>query len=177
MVQPEQEATPEPLIPTFAELESPIDVLYAEETSYTEPEPDVNGTRASISPEPEAESQLVAETERTVATEPVAPDMPTAPELPTPPVAPIFRPLPPMGPIIPPPPPGPVAPLPRIEFELPDTPPAFLLARPPMAPVLRPTLPVGLFDGPGPQVRACPSCDLPVSAKARFCRRCGSAQS
>ncbi|MGI8928753.1 MAG: double zinc ribbon domain-containing protein [Candidatus Limnocylindrales bacterium] len=26
-------------------------------------------------------------------------------------------------------------------------------------------------------VRPCPHCELPVSAKARFCRRCGSAPS
>jgi len=109
--------------------------------------------------------------------EPVV-EQPYPPVVPLPPLAPVqpvFRPLEPMGPIVPPPPPVPQMPVPRMEFDLPEAPPAYVIAPQP-APAARPNLPVGLFDTPGPGIRPCAHCDLPVSAKARFCRRCGSAQ-
>ena len=187
-VEPKPVAVEPDPIPMFAELEPPVDVVYAEEASFTEPEPDVHwdwSLEFAPEAESEAESQPVpaAKPEAVFVVEAAAPEasevpqMPAVPEPPTVPMAPIFRPLTPMGPLMPPPPPPVASPVPRIEFELPDAPPAFVIARPPLTPALRPTLPVGLFDGPGPTVRPCPHCDLPVSAKARFCRRCGSAQS
>ncbi|HUR15732.1 MAG TPA: hypothetical protein VMZ33_00475 [Candidatus Limnocylindrales bacterium] len=104
-------------------------------------------------------------------------DVPETPALieEVPPAPPVFIPLPPLGPIITPPRPAPSS-LPSIAFDMPDTPPAFLLALPSASAPARPALPAGLFDGQRPNVRPCPNCDLPVSAAARFCRRCGSAQ-
>lgn len=180
-------AEPDP-IPMFAELEPPVDVVYADQESFTELEPDVHWDWSlELAPEVEAEAErepaLAVEPGPGLAIEPAPPeatalpDDPIVQEAPTVPLAPVFRPLAPMGPLMPPPPPPAAAHAPRIEFELPDVPPAFVIARPPLNPALRPTLPVGLFDGPGPTVRPCPQCDLPVSARARYCRRCGSAQS
>ena len=162
-----------------AHPERPVEVVYAEDASYTQPEPDVHWNW-SLDPSPEPEAAL-PEPQPTLPEAPVLtelqtiPEAPVLPDVPPQPAMPIFRPLEPIGPILPPPPP-PAASPPRMEFELPDAPVAFLLAQRPLTPQVRPTLPVDLFDGPGPQVRACVSCELPVSAKARFCRRCGSAQ-
>jgi hypothetical protein len=62
-----------------------------------------------------------------------------------------------------PPPPIPVAPPPPMPPPLPAA-----------APVRQgPSLPVNRPTGP---TRACPNCSLPLSTKARFCRRCGAPQ-
>jgi hypothetical protein len=147
-------ATPEPMVETMPMAAEAMPVA-------PEPEP------VAAAPEPvAAEAEPVAQAPEIFYTPDVAP-VPVWP-------APVFRPLEPMGPIVPPPPPA--LQVPRMEFDLPDPPPAFLLARQPMAPAALPVLPAGLFDGPSPAIRPCATCDLPVSAKARFCRRCGSPQ-
>ena len=60
-------------------------------------------------------------------------------------------------------------------------PPPTLYASPPPAPMM-PTPPLPPPQAPtssgrkSPGTRACPNCQLPLSARARFCRRCGSPQ-
>jgi hypothetical protein len=197
------EAAPE-LPPTFAQLEPPNEAAFAD-MAFAEPEPDVHWdwsmdeapepTYEEPAPQPAVELPVAAElqvsVELPVAAEQVsagveiqvaADEVPSPteaipPQQPVIPAPPIFRPLEPMGPILPPPPPpAPFMPLPRLEFDLPAAPPAFVIARPDPNLAPRPILPAGLFEGPGPTVRPCPNCELPVSARARFCRRCGSAQ-
>jgi hypothetical protein len=172
-------------VPSLAMGERPLELVAAEVEEFEEPEPDVvweweelpvdepvaaaveEHAVVSLAAE-EAVDVPVAEPVAEPAAEPVAAE--AEPVMPPP----VFRPLPPLGPIVPPPPPAPSMPVPRMEFELPDAPPAYVIA-PTQVPQMR-VLPTGLFDGPGPAIRPCAHCDLPVSAKARFCRRCGSAQ-
>ncbi len=127
-------------------------------------------------PEPEGEPVMVAEApgEPEVVAEP---ELEREPDPAAPFGAPLFRPLPPMGPIMPPlrtpiPSVGP-----RMDFEISTSPPAYLLPRAPQPTPFLPLIPAGLFDGPGPAIKPCTACALPVSARARFCRRCGSPQS
>jgi hypothetical protein len=190
--EPVDDAAPAPEVSSVepaepAELVEPaptvfVDELVAEPTAAEPmaPEPmpaelvETVGPETVTAPPPPVEPVPSLET---TPTTPIAPE-PTWPQAPSTP-APTYRPLPPLGPIVPPPPPASSV-TPRIEFDIPQTPPAYLInqqqhARP-QALAPRPQLPPGLFDGPGPIIRPCPTCDLPVSAKARFCRRCGSAQ-
>jgi hypothetical protein len=170
-------------------LESPLEL----EIVFTEPE--------AIAAEPEplaAQPETVAaQPEQPVLFAPAAiPETPAAttkpwpmpepaPRAPVPPLPPLPD-MPPAG--VPPtvyglrPPDMPrrvaqLPPPPRIDFDLPPPPPAFLIAREKeqwIAPIVaRPHV-----DSPRaiPAVRPCTHCDLPVSAAARFCRRCGAAQ-
>jgi hypothetical protein len=158
----------------------------AVEIAVTAEEPTTPAAPFAPTPEPAVPAIPIAEPAPPVTPAHLEPGpLPTTaePTVPTPAAepavsAPTYRPLPPLGPIVPPPPPAPTT-SPRIEFDLPAPPPAYLLSRAPQpqqVPAPRPHLPAGLFDGPGPIIRPCPTCDLPVSAKARFCRRCGAAQ-
>ncbi|MEX2548508.1 MAG: hypothetical protein WD830_12100 [Chloroflexota bacterium] len=170
--EPEAEQLPVPDMD-----ERPVEFVFADEEPLAEPEAEVDWAR-TLEPEPEPAAAAAEEPAVVAAEEPVVvvaePEAPPAEPVPPPP--PIFRPLQPLGHILPPHPPAASAPIPRLEFDLPDIPPAFVIAppRPPQASM--PVLPVGLFDGPGPTIRPCSNCELPVSAKAHFCRRCGSAQ-
>jgi hypothetical protein len=182
------------------EIEPPLPDFTFEEIAFAEAEPEFHfdwdmdderpveempaaaaaaGLAAAAEPIAAEVAPIAAEA-APVAAEPepvaAAPEIFHTPEVPPVPVwpAPVFRPLEPMGRIVPPPPPA--LQVPRMEFDLPLPPPAFLIARQPMAPASLPVVPAGLFDGPAPAIRPCATCDLPVSAKARFCRRCGSSQ-
>ena len=172
---------------TLALDERPIELVFADEEVVVEPEPEMawgwdfvaeteSAPMAVDTPEPIVEP-IAAAADAEPPSEPdglvEAPVVPARPEILPPPV---YRPLPPLGPIMPPPPAAASA-APSIAFELPESPPAFVIAPPQAQVLMRPSLPAGLFDGPAPQIRPCHQCDLPVSAKARFCRRCGSAQS
>ncbi len=196
MVAVEATVEPEPVLAeaateaaeTFAMDERPIELVVADQTAIAEPDPDmtwdwdfVADTEAAPADMPEPLAEPIAAAAETAETAPPsepegrvdAPIVPAGPEALPPPV---YRPLPPLGPILPPPP-SPAGVSPRIEFDLLEPPPAFVIAAPqPAQALMRPTLPAGLFDGPAPQIRPCHQCELPVSAKARFCRRCGSAQ-
>jgi len=187
----EQEAESEVRWDWTLEPEEPVVAVVAEPVSEAD-DPEAVLTAAEVTAQTEeavqleavddesAEPVVASEEEVVVAAEesepPAAAEEPAALTEPTR-TPPVFRPLTPLGPIVAPPPPIAATPIPRIEFELPDVPPAFVIAPPRPSPVARPVLPLGLFDGPGPAIRPCPSCALPVSAKAHFCRRCGSAQS
>ena len=169
-------------VPSLAMGERPLELVAADVEDleeYFEPEPEVTWDWEEVPvDEPVAAADAeeepvaaIAAADDVVAVPPAEP-VAAEPEAVVPP--PVFRPLPPLGPIVPPPPPVPSMPVPRMEFDLPDAPPAYVIA--PVQPPQARVLPTGLFDGPGPAIRPCAQCDLPVSAKARFCRRCGSAQ-
>jgi len=152
------------------------DQLYAEPleewaTLFDEPR------LSPVQPEPEAEPMGAVEPERepepmvAVGPEPTARPAPTAlpapwsitapdgdPPTPTvwPPMAPVYRASPP-------------------------SPPAAAQAQRPIASLLARTLGGSRGIAPGvpattSSVRPCDSCGLPLSAQARFCRRCGTAQ-
>jgi hypothetical protein len=175
------------LTESLAMAERPIEFVIADEEEVAEAEPDIAwdwefiaGTEAAPvegdTPVPvfepiDAAAAAAALSEPETPIEP--PAEPAQPEVLPPPV---YRPLPPLGPIMPPPPPAAAGATPYMEFDVLEPPPAFVIAPPQAQALMRPTLPAGLFDGPAPQIRPCPHCELPVSAKARFCRRCGSAQ-
>jgi len=98
----------------------------------------------------------------------VAPDAPSAEPTPAwPPQAPVYR--PPAA--LPRPTPSPAAPVPS--WPRPATPASHGL---PPAPSVWEESSVGVINRPGSGVQACFSCGLPLSASARFCRRCGSRQ-
>jgi hypothetical protein len=163
--------------------ERPIELIFQDEELTLEPEPEAGWDWAFVAEsetapraaepviEPVAASDDAADAVETGALID-APVIPAQPQVLPPPV---YRPLPPLGPIMPPPPAAASA-RPTIDFDILEPPPAFVIAPPQAQALMRPQLPAGLFDGPGPQIRPCPKCDLPVSAKARFCRRCGSSQ-
>ena len=170
---------------TLALNERPIELVFADEEVAVEPEPEMSWEWdfvAETETEPVAADALepvaepIAATADADASEPdvlvEAPVVPARPEVLPPPV---YHPLPPLGPIMPPPAAATSA-NPLMAFDLLEPPPAFVIAPQQSQVLMRPTLPAGLFDGPAPQIRPCHQCDLPVSAKARFCRRCGSAQ-
>ncbi len=155
------EAEPEPAEPEQAEPEAmaepmpePMPALAAE----AEPEP--AEPEAMAEPMPEPMPALAAEAEPEAEPEQADPKADRAPLLPT---LPLLRPI-----------------RPRIEFDVPP-PLGFLAAReqhsfrqpaPLSAP---PPLPAGLFEQL-PTTRPCRGCHLTLSSRARFCRRCGSAQ-
>jgi hypothetical protein len=174
------EAVPE-VAPLLSEDVPTLPAFTLDEASFTEPEPDVQWDwtfEPALDVQPDlalaaADEPAEQAAEGARGADTVVPGLVEPASLPP---APVFRPLEPMGPFLPPPPPAAFAPLARMDFDLPSAPPAFLIAQQPQVSVARPHLPAGLFDGPGPSIRPCSTCDLPVSARARFCRRCGSAQ-
>ena len=160
---------------TFALDERPIELVFAEE-EVVETEPEIAWDWDFVA-ETEAAPLAAGSAEPVVEpSEPAglveAPVIPARPEVLPPPV---YHPLPPLGPIVPPPSPAAAGATPQLAFDVMEPPPAFVIAPPQAQVLMRPTLPAGLFDGPAPQIRPCHQCELPVSAKARFCRRCGSA--
>jgi hypothetical protein len=165
--------------------ERPIELVFGDEEEARDGDPEmawdwdfIAETEAAPIDMPEPVMPPLAATTEAESPEPgVLVDAPVVPPTPEVLPPPVYRPLPPLGPILPPPPPAGATGTPHIEFDLLETPPAFVIAPPQNQPLMRPTLPAGLFDGPAPQIRPCRQCELPVSAKARFCRRCGSAQS
>lgn len=171
------EVTPDAYLP---ELLTPV------ELPDEEPEPEIQGA-AGPEPAPESEPEVVAEPEPEAAgvepeaevVEPtpppaapawtmVAPEAPSAEPRPAwPPRSPIYQP-----PAAPPrPSPSPAAPVPSW-----PRPAAPALHAVPPAPSIWEESSVGVVNRPGSGVQACFSCGLPLSASARFCRRCGSRQ-
>jgi ribosomal protein L40E len=169
---------PEQLTPVELPEEEP-----AEPEVVAAPEPEV-----VAAPEPEA-ATVEPEAEPEVVEPPTAPEAPLAPP-PPPRVAPAWTIVapdvatehpapawPPRSPVYHPP----TAP-PRPE----ETPAIHVPSWPrPAAPVAQASPPaatvweessVGVVNRPGSGVQACFSCGLPLSASARFCRRCGSRQ-
>ncbi len=161
MAQPEPEpvvmAEPEPVVMAEPEPE-PEPVVMAE------PEPVV-----MAEPEPEPEPVVMAEPEPVVMAEPEAEPEPE----PAPVPQPARTELPPfIG----------LPRWPRVEPELPQAPPVYVIASqqsewPPTMPLAPLPIHKPAVDESGvPPVRPCRQCNLPVSARAHFCRRCGSAQ-
>ncbi|MEP7158629.1 MAG: hypothetical protein ABI797_04325 [Chloroflexota bacterium] len=170
---------PEPVRVRVAPEPEPEPVLVAEAEPVAEPEPEpVLVAEAEPVAEPEPEPVLVAEAEPVAEPEPVAAEPtplpepgPTRPTLPRMPIIPLPRPR-------------------RPESELP-LPPMFDVTEPPQIHVERMhaahvteqefpayaslPAPARVVAGPA-SVRPCHNCQLSVSAKARFCRRCGTAQ-
>jgi len=146
------------LCQTCAPLPQPA-VVWVAPQPEPEPEPVV-----VVEPEPEPEPVVVAEPEP--EPEPVRPALPRMPILPLPrprqpetelPLPPIFD--------------YPVAP--QIHFERQHVTHAVQPEYPSYAQLARPTLHTTITPT---GVRPCQSCQLSLSAKARFCRRCGTAQ-
>ena len=145
-----------------------------------EPEPVVVETEVVAEPEavlleaePQPEPVAAAEPEP----EPVAAEAAPQPEPPPPtaprmPVLPLPRPRSPSDLELPMPalPEYPNAPL--IHFE--PTPPAYASAPEPIAYAFMPPPPPRAIESPG--LQPCRNCELTLSARARFCRRCGTAQ-
>lgn len=139
------------------------------EAVEAEPEPEPAATPGPVAkPEPEP-------TPATRAPAPawtiVAPDAPTdAPSLPPawPPRAPVYEP--------PAKAPSPQVPTPGQPTQpaWPSLPPAAFSV--PAAQAVWEESSLGVINRPGSGVQACVSCGLPLSASARFCRRCGSRQ-
>ena len=172
------EATPDAYLPdllTPVELpqEEPAEVQgAAEQESEREPEavaapePEAAVVEPEAAPEPppaQAEPLVVAP-----AWAMVAPEVPTEHPTPAwPPRSPVYQP-----PAAPPRPQG--MPATRVpSWPRPAAPVAQAL--PPAATVWEESS-VGVINRPGSGVQACFSCGLPLSASARFCRRCGSRQ-
>jgi hypothetical protein len=101
----------------------------------------------------------------------VAPDVPS--ETPSAPPA-----WPPRAPVYQPPATAPAAEAPAAsqpgQPSWPTLPPAAFTV--PAAQVVWEESSLGVINRPGSGVQACVSCGLPLSASARFCRRCGSRQ-
>ena len=102
----------------------------------------------------------------------VAPDVPRTDAPPAPPA------WPPRSPVYQPPPAGPAAPAPTPsqpgQPSWPTVPPAAFSV--PVAQAVWEESSLSVLSRPGSGVQACVSCGLPLSATARFCRRCGSRQ-
>ena len=171
--------------------------LEAEPEAATEPEPEPEPIfTVDPAPEPVAAAELEAEPEAAIEPEPepepiftvdpapepvavaeVEPEIDYQPESvpPPPPLSPLLpgNPFGSVRPVAPPPVP------PRIEFEVPPPPPAFMIDRQRRAPLLPPPVPRAAMEAAQalPQTKHCSQCQLPLSARANFCRRCGSSQS
>lgn len=167
------EATPDAYLP---ELLTPVELPEeepAEIQGAAEPEPEA----AAVEPEPEVVEPTPAP-EAPLAPPPpppaapawtmVAPEAPSAEPRPAwPPQAPVYR--PPAAPSRRTPSPLAAAP----SWPRPATPASHAL---PPAPSVWEESSVVVVNRPGSGVQACFSCGLPLSASARFCRRCGSRQ-
>jgi hypothetical protein len=162
-------ALPEPYVPPEPE---PMVAVPEPEPMVAEPEPEPEPFVAE--PEPS-----VAAPEPAVAVPEPAPKPPVT--APWPPVQPwpttqLPRPTPLQMPRLPQPPPIDRPARPSISFDSPP-PPAFMANRQTPA---YPTIGTPLQAAPpaqaAPTVKACRNCQLELSARARFCRRCGTAQ-
>ena len=161
------EAAPEVAVEPELEVDFQLEPELEPEPIFTaeiQPEPVVIA-EAQPAPEPVA---VAAEPEAEIDYQPESVPLP-------PPLSPL-QPSNPFGPVRPVWPP-PVRP--RIEFEVPPPPPAFMIDRQRRAPLLPPPVPRAAMEAAQalPQTKHCSQCQLPLSAKANFCRRCGSSQS
>ena len=163
-LEPELEPEPEPepeSAPNFTAEVQPESAVVPE--AQPEPQP-VALAEVEVEAEPEAEPQPEPEIEYQPA--PVPPPLPLSPLLP----GNLFGPGRPVSP-------PPVRP--RIEFEAPPPPPAFMIDRQTRAPLLPPPVSRAAMEAAQalPRTKHCSQCQLPLSATANFCRRCGSSQS
>jgi hypothetical protein len=176
VAEPEPKPEPEPVVAVEPEPEPEPEPVVAVEPE-PEPEPVVV---AEPEPEPEPEPVVAVEPEPAVPPIPVwplpQPDQPIVPPViptpPTPPQVQLSATSPHVAPQATPPPTLP--PASQLPPSQPPHPPVFRAAA--SSPATRAPLPQGLLDGPPPQTRECNSCQLPLSARSRFCRRCGTAQ-
>jgi hypothetical protein len=158
----EVEVAAEPEMAAVVETEMAAEVEVA-----AEPEPVVE-----MAAEPEMAA--VVETEPVVETDPQAKTLDPAPiRIPAPPQADVI--WPPAGPArLPSEAPAAPAIQPMLAFE-PETP----RRRPaPQSAFARRPVPrnMALMTATVPQIRDCANCQLPISVRARFCRRCGTSQ-
>ena len=147
----------------------PVAAVEPEPVAAFEPEP-----VAAAEPEPLAEPAPVEPVTRTPAPgwTIVAPDVPRT-DAPPAPAA-----WPPQSPVYQPPPASPAAPAPTPgqpgQPSWPTMPPAAFSV--PAAQAVWEESSLSVINRPGSGVQACVSCGLPLSATARFCRRCGTRQ-
>jgi len=184
------------MAPTVAEpdLKLPVPLVFEEPEPEPEPEP------VAAEPEPEPEVVVEPEPEPEVVAEPepepevvAVPEPEPAPQVQMPPPAPLqvppqpqVRPPLPAQPQAPPPSQMPRLPLPQpgerqvrpsISFDAPP-PPAFVLNQPQRQyPPASAHMPSMASAQAAPSVKSCRNCQLELSARAQFCRRCGTAQS
>ena len=173
-LEPEVEAA-------VAEPDQPEPVVAAEPEA-------VSIVAAEVGPdvEPEAEPVAAGEPEPVAAPVPVEPVTRTptpgwaivAPDVPRTDAPPAPAAWPPRSPVYQPPPAGPAGPAPTPgqpgQPSWPTVPPAAFSV--PAAQAVWEESSLGVISRPGSGVQACVSCGLPLSATARFCRRCGSRQ-
>ena len=163
-------AEPDEPEPVVAAEPEPRPIVAAETEPDVEPEAE---TVAAAEPEPVAEPAPAEPPTRTPTPgwTIVAPDVPTtdAPPAPAawPPRSPVYQ--PPAGPARPAATPGQPG-----QPSWPTVPPAAFSV--PAAQAVWEESSLGVISRPGSGVQACVSCGLPLSATARFCRRCGSRQ-
>jgi hypothetical protein len=173
----------EPLV--AARDEEPVEILEPEPVLIAEAEPEPEFV-AQPEPEPEPEPVLVADAVPEPEPEPIAAVEPE-PELPAP--APVDRPRMPVLPLPPPRPADapliPLSPLsdypiaPQISFTPHDSvSPTSATSSPAYEAHLLLTRPARELpaNAVAAGLRPCPNCSLTLSARAHFCRRCGSAQ-
>ncbi|MFI5291500.1 MAG: hypothetical protein ACHQ02_01390 [Candidatus Limnocylindrales bacterium] len=159
---------PEPVVAVEPEAE-PIAAAQIEPDVAPEAEP-----VAAAEPEPIAEPAPAEPVTRTptpgwaiVAPDAPRPDVPPAPAA-WPPRSPVYQP-PPAGPAAPAPTPGQPG-----QPSWPTMPPAAFSV--PAAQAVWEESSLSVINRPGSGVQSCVSCGLPLSATARFCRRCGTRQ-
>lgn len=141
---------------------------------------------AAVAEPDEPEPVVAAEAEQVAEPGPVEPATRTpipgwtivAPDVPRPDAPPAPAAWPPRSPVYQPPPARPAAPAPTPgqpgQPSWPTVPPAAFSV--PAAQAVWEESSLGVISRPGSGVQACVSCGLPLSATARFCRRCGSRQ-
>ena len=171
----------EPALAELVEEPDEAEPLMAAESEaeplLAEMEPDVESEAEPVAvaePEPVAEQAPIQPVTRTPTPgwAIVAPDVPRTDTPPTPAA------WPPRSPVYQPPPAGPAAPAPAPaqpgQPSWPTVPPAAFSV--PVAQAVWEESSLSVISRPGSGVQACVSCGLPLSATARFCRRCGSRQ-
>jgi hypothetical protein len=168
-------AEPEPVVVAEPVDEIPWPVAAPVEASEPEYEPALEVPPQPLFEDPTAALPVAAAapsaSEPETVAEPVAPAEPE----PAPPVRPHVPAPPAVLPPLPPPAEPPVRP--TITFDVPP-PPAFVIAQQATQPAMlsAPTLPPQAVEQPQPTIRPCRNCQLALSARAHFCRRCGSRQ-
>ena len=163
---------PEPVVAAEPEPVAAAAEPEPEPVAAAPPEPEP--VAAAAEPEPVAEQAPVEPVTRTPTPgwTIVAPDVPRT-DAPPAPAA-----WPPRSPVYQPPPTGPAAPAATPsqpgQPSWPTVPPAAFSV--PAAQAVWEESSLSVIGRPGSGVQACVSCGLPLSATARFCRRCGSRQ-
>jgi hypothetical protein len=173
VTEPDIEIVPEEPEPIAAKEPEPIAAKEPEQVEAEEPEPvavEPVAAAAALAPEELPEPPRPQPSPAPAAWTIMAPDAGETPSAPPawPPRAPVYQP-PAQAPDVRPAQPGQPA-----QPAWPSMPPAAFTV--PAAQAVWEESSLSVISRPGSGVQACVSCGLPLSATARFCRRCGSRQ-